>query len=121
MSEMQARSRAIELAQWAGMTGKPTRDTAKLISLEEYLALDGVRIGPDGWNFGLDPSLQVWVFAIEGRGVSNLPGGDSGTPGRPFQPEVFEAITVAVDARTGEYRGSGMHRTIDSVPALLRN
>ncbi len=90
--------KAIFAAQDAGLQGSPTAQQAARMTLAEWLALDGAKLGDDAWQFGRTPDMPVFVLAMRGnvewRTVGEIPPGQTG-------PEHYDNITIALNAQTG--------------------
>ncbi len=113
LTESQAVSRAIGEANFYGLKGTPSTVTAKLTTLGEYADLTGFTLGSDAAKVGLSPDLEVWVVTLTGRVEWSGPG----RPGAQSR-EVFDNITVEIDARTGEIKGTAAYRAGYTPPLL---
>ncbi|MES4787650.1 MAG: hypothetical protein C4294_19670 [Nitrospiraceae bacterium] len=100
-------SKAMTVAQTAGLEGTPTAQRVVRMTLAEWLALNDGELGKDAAQFGLTADMPVFVLAIRGkvewRGLGMRPPGQS-------SPESYDNITVAVDARTGNLIQVGAKR-----------
>lgn len=100
LDEQAAVQRAIQFARSAGLQGDITQHGAARMSLNAYTALHGGKLGRDAASVGRAPEKAVWVVSMLGKVNLTLPG----LPG-PGSDRVFDNITVALDAVSGEVIG----------------
>ena len=116
LDEKTLEEKAITQAQFAGLQGVPIAKRSVQITLAEWLKLVDADLGKDAAQFGLTPDTPVYVLAMQGNVVSQL----AGLP-RPQQttPELYNNITIVLDARTGDLMWTVTTREGFSMPVSV--
>lgn len=92
-------TRAMEVANDAGLIGSPKNTRTERMGLGEWLTLIDVDLGLDAAKFGLTSDMPVFILAIRGEVEWN--GHFLQPPGEDVTPK-YDNITVVLDASTGE-------------------
>ncbi len=92
-------TKAIEVANEAGLIGTPKKTRAEQMDLGDWLTLIEVDLGLDAAKFGLTSDMPVFILAIRGEVEWN--GHFLQPPGEDVTPK-YDNITVVLDASTGE-------------------
>ena len=98
------------LARIAGLIGEPTSTFAELTTREQYLFTSSNGTGqccpPVSPLIG-DPDQEVWVVAFRGKVKLTLPSSGG---------KVYDNITLALDATTGEVIGTNAYVAGQTIP-----
>jgi hypothetical protein len=112
-------SKAVAIAQEAGLQGAPTAKKVTRMTLSEWLKIDSAGLGKDAWKFGLFPDMPVLVVAMRGDVIDRMPGGLPRPGQTKTEPERYDNIIVVVDARTGDWIWEGASSKGSSTWAFL--
>jgi hypothetical protein len=96
LPEAEAIRLGVQEAKQFGLQGEPTAVSTRLMTLGEFVRLNGGEILAGGPQLGLDPKMQVWVVAM--RGSVDLRGKVPGTP----MNSRYDNIFLALNAQTGK-------------------
>ena len=88
-------AKALQLAYTSGLQGNPTAKRIAHMTLSQWMALQGVELTQGAIQFGMNPTMPVFVLALRGHVVGQHP-----FPGQTA-PEQFDNIIVAVNASNG--------------------
>ena len=106
----EAKAEGLAQARIAGLIGEPTSVFAELTTLEQYLFTSSNGTGqccpPVSPLIG-DPDQEVWVVAFRGKVKLTLPSSGG---------KVYDNITLALDARTGEVIGTNAYVAGQTIP-----
>ena len=86
---------ALRWAHIYGLQGNPTAQRIAHMTLSQWMALQGVELTQGAIQFGMNPTMPVFVLAIRGNVVGQHP-----FPGQTA-PEQFDNIIVTVNASNG--------------------
>jgi hypothetical protein len=110
LTPAEAKAEGLALARIAGLIGEPTSVFAELTTLEQYLFTSSNGTGqccpPVSPLIG-DPDQEVWVVAFRGKVKLTLPSSGG---------KVYDNITLALDARTGEVIGTNAYVAGQTIP-----
>ena len=110
LTPAEAKAEGLALARIAGLIGEPTSTFAELTTREQYLFTSSNGTGqccpPVSPLIG-DPDQEVWVVAFRGKVKLTLPSSGG---------KVYDNITLALDARTGEVIGTNAYVAGQTIP-----
>ena len=86
---------ALQLAHTSGLQGNPTAKRIAHMTLSQWMALQAVELTQGAIQFGMNPTMPVFVLALRGNVVGQHP-----FPGQTA-PEQYDNIIVAVNASNG--------------------
>jgi hypothetical protein len=108
---------ALMAAQEAGLQGEPKASATSIMSLAEWGKLNDAELGKDAAQFGLSNDMTVFVLAMRGDVVWQMPS--LPRPGESESHEHYGYIVVALNAATGEVISIGAKRDGAPVPIFV--
>ena len=87
-------AKALQLAYASGLQGNPIAKRIAHMTLSQWMALEGVELTQGAIQFGMNPTMPVFVLALRGNVVGQHP-----FPGQA--PEHYDNIIIAVNASNG--------------------